>query len=104
MGSNPRKLRRVILRALAAVSLCVLVLLVVGGLVLYRLTSAAPAWWAPVDPSDPAAADSARAVENTVSTLSHKARPPGEPATWTLSLSPGQANAWLASRLRAWME
>src|SRR6185503_15351844 len=67
------------------------------------------------DPSDPAAIQTARDVENSITSLVHQARPPptphsppspprdSEPGTWSIRMTEEEANAWLAARLPAWV-
>jgi hypothetical protein len=106
MSAPKRKRRRLLLRVLLAVVFTGLVLLLVCAVVVYRLTSAAPAWWSPVDAAAPETVQAARAIENDVTTLTHTVRGnSAEPAdTWSLTIPEDKANAWLATRLGAWME
>ena len=67
-----------------------------------HLAAQTPEWWTPPDATDPETVETAKAVENGVTTLLHEKRAGAEP--WTMRLSEHDANAWLAARLRDWIE
>lgn len=73
-----------------------------GGLfLLVRQVRRPPAWWAP-----PAAtaetAERAASIEQSLAAAFSRVRAEGE--TWTLRVTEGELNAWLAERLPRWIE
>ena len=90
------RLRRLI-KVLAVLSIVALVL----AAVIWRLSWAAPSWYRPPPPSDPAAATLAESVENRIIEESHKVRPAED--AWTLRVRSEQVNAWVGSRLPRWL-
>jgi hypothetical protein len=102
--------RRLAIRILLGLAAAALLLLAVLTVVLFVLTSRAPAWWAPPDPADPAAKDTAQAVENGITTILHQAHASGAGANgsgasepWTVRLTDDEINAWLSVRLGSWL-
>jgi hypothetical protein len=78
-------------------------------LIAFGLSRARPGWWRDLDPQDKAVVDAALRVENGAATQLTKIRKsePGVGAVsepWTIKLSSADANAWLAARLRPWLE
>jgi hypothetical protein len=75
------------------------------------LAQATPGWWAKIDPRDKGVLEAAQRVENGAATQLTKIRK-SEPAPgsmgasepWTIKLTAADANAWLAARLRPWLE
>lgn len=82
--------------------LAVVTLLFLGGAVwiAVRIALAPPNWYAPPDVADSAARELGERVEYRLVEELQRVRPPAE--RWTLRLTDGQLNAWLASRLPAW--
>lgn len=81
------------------------VLLVIAAGAFFRarqLMARAPQWWHPPLKADPETIDTAKAVENGVTTLLHQARP--RDASWTMQVSNEDANAWLGARLQDWFD
>lgn len=74
---------------------------VIGVITARRLATRPPEWWSPPVATDPATLETARAVENGVTTLLHQPHAASE--SWTLSLNEADANAWLAARLHDWV-
>jgi hypothetical protein len=67
------------------------------------MTWIAPAWYAPPAAHDAAASELADRVEYGLIQQAQKVREPQE-ETWTLRIRQDQINAWLATRLRKWIE
>ena len=93
----------------AGVLIGAMVVLVTGWAVLMVLLSragTAPAWWPGLDPTEPAVVAEAekleRAFANQVSMV--RAETGGQGADWKVRVGAASANAWLAVRLRAWVE
>jgi hypothetical protein len=83
-----------------------LVLLCGVGAALYALSRREPEWWYRPDAGTPLAAER---VENQVVSELSLARPaqetgPYRSGGWTLEVTQAEANAWLATRLRLWVE
>jgi hypothetical protein len=77
----------------------------------YLLTLREPAWWRDVKAADPATIDTASQVENGVVTQLSEVRPADPEAKggyksreWSVSISAADADAWLATRLKQWVE
>jgi hypothetical protein len=85
------------------------VLLVVwaAGMVGLRRAGTAPGWWPGLDPTDPAVIAQAEQVErafaNQVSLVRQGADGTHD-AEWKVKIGADSANAWLAVRLRRWVE
>jgi hypothetical protein len=84
-------------------------LLAALGVLLARST---PSWWRPADPDAPGTRLAAEALEHGVVNQVHAWRPRAGAAggggawrsePWTVSLSEGDANAWLAASLPKWL-
>lgn len=85
-------------------------LILLGGAGAYLLTQLEPSWWRDVK-ADGAAAQTAEQVENGVVSQLSLARPADPKQTgsyksepWSVSISDQDANAWLATRLKPWLE
>ncbi len=81
-------------------SLAVLVL-VTAAVVVWRMSWLAPTWWAPPDAADPHVAEAAQQIEYSLIEQAHMVRPDDE--TWSIRIHDRHVNAWLASRLGAWL-
>ena len=81
--------------------LVVLLLLVAGGAVLWRLTRVEPTWWDPPDPRDEQVMVLADTAERRLLEEAQEVRAPEE--SWTVRIREEQVNAWLATRLPAWI-
>ena len=92
--SLPRRLVRTTLVGL-------LVLLPVLG-VCASLALRTPAWWSPIPRSDPAAAERGAQVEQAL--VSEFTRVRADAPEWSIRIEQRDANAWLATRLPAWLE
>lgn len=82
-----------------------LTLLLVGAGVIYiawRLSWEKPTWYSPPNPRDQHVAQLADDTEYSLLENTQKIRAPQE--DWTLRLSANQINAWLSTRLPAWIE
>jgi hypothetical protein len=95
------------MRVIAVVQM--LVLAAAG--VAYLLTLKEPSWWREVKAADPATIDTASQVENGVVTQLSEVRPADPEAKgsyrsrdWSVSISAADADAWLATRLKQWVE
>lgn len=78
--------------------------LVVGGAIaVWQMTRIAPAWYAPPPVADPAIIELADRVEYRLVQEAQQIRPDENPP-WTLRIREEQINAWLAARLRKWIE
>jgi hypothetical protein len=89
------------MRRLFRIALVVLALLVVGGVVLWRVSRTPPAWYHPPDVRAPAVNELAETVENRMVEQAQKVRPRAE--QWSLRIRENQVNAWLATRLPKWI-
>lgn len=86
--------------------------LIAGAAILgLMLAQATPGWWMEIDPKDPAVIEAAQRVENGAATQLTKIRKSepspgsvGASEPWTIKLTASDANAWLAARLRPWLE
>ncbi|MBC7771369.1 MAG: hypothetical protein H7210_02625, partial [Pyrinomonadaceae bacterium] len=85
----PPRPRRPLRRFLARVLLAVVMTLVLFGVIAYfavtRYALVAPTWWQPPSAVDPGTLETARAVENGVTTVLHQHHEPDQ--TWTMSLT-----------------
>lgn len=89
-------------------------LLGAAGLIALGLAGERPGWWHDIDPHDKDVAAAALRVENgaaTQLTQVRRAEPgsagalaAGASEPWTIRVSSSDANAWLAARLRPWLE
>lgn len=76
-------------------------MLIAAGVVLWRMTCIAPAWYALPDAHDPQIAALADKVENRMLEEAQKVRT--DPQPWTLRVRESQINAWLSARLPQWI-
>jgi hypothetical protein len=100
-------------RWIRAVVVLQLLLLAAAG-VCYLLTRLEPSWWRDPKPQGPATASTAEQVESGVVAQLSLARPsdPQHPAPnhgyqsgeWSVSITAEDADAWLATRLKQWIE
>ncbi len=74
-------------------------IILIAGLIAWRIALSAPSWYHPPDAHDPAISQLADDVEYRLVEEVH--RPRSEP--FTLRLREEQANAWLAARLPRWI-
>lgn len=81
--------------------LAVVVLVTAAAVVVWRMSWLAPTWWAPPDASDPRVTDAAQRIEYSLIEQAHMVRPNDE--TWSIRIHDRHLNAWLASRLGAWL-
>lgn len=81
-------------------SLAVLVL-GTAAVVVWRMSWLAPTWWAPPDAFDPRVAEAAQQIEYSLIEQAHMVRTDDE--TWSIRIHDRHVNAWLASRLGAWL-
>jgi hypothetical protein len=98
---RPRKsglVRRIVL----GIVLSGAIILGVAGYWAWRMSWQTPAWYAPPPPRDARIVQRADDAEYRLLQQSQQVRHQDE--TWTLTLSEGEINAWLASRLPAWIE
>ena len=82
-------------------SLAVVVLVTAAAVVMWRMSWLAPTWWAPPDASDPRVAEAAQQIEYSLIEQAHMVRNDDE--TWSIRIHDRHVNAWLASRLGAWL-
>jgi hypothetical protein len=61
-----------------------------------------PAWWSPIPRSDQAAAERGAQVEQAL--VSEFTRVRADAPEWSIRIEERDANAWLATRLPAWLE
>lgn len=95
--------RRLRWRPLALASAFALgVIIAAGALVVVALTRAAPSWWQPVDSANPAMLLRAEGLEAGLSQA--LTQPRDSSMIWTARLSEVNANIWLNTRLRRWLE
>jgi len=71
--------------------------------VVWRMTQLAPMWYDPPPATDDRSRALAEEVEYRLLEQVQKIRPAEEPS-WTRRIQQSQINAWLASRLRPWIE
>ncbi len=95
-GHRARAAHLALALALAALALATLACLIIVG-----LARRPPAWFAPVE-ADPRADAAAVSLENRLGADLSARRPADQP--WTIEIREDQANAWLAARLRPWLE
>jgi len=95
---RPRKLRLRVRR----VVLAALLLLIGLAIFLAVLTRVAPAWYQPPDPADRQVLALADQVEFRMLEEFQKVRT--DPAPWKLRVREEHINAWLAAKLRGWIE
>lgn len=85
-------------------------MLLTGSLLLLAiaLAGARPSWWREIDPTNELITAAALRVENGAATQLTQIRRASDSAQasapWTIKLSSADANAWLAARLRPWLE
>lgn len=89
----------------------VFVLIVLGtaiGLVALALSQEKPGWWTTINTRDPGVVEVAERFENALATIMTQARPAGQSGDgsepWTIRVNASDVNAWLNTRLPAWME
>ncbi len=82
-------------------SLAVLVLVTAVAVVVWRMTFFQPTWWAPPDADDPRVTAVAEQIEYSLIEQAHMVRTDDE--TWSIRVHDRHVNAWLASRLPAWL-
>ncbi len=77
-------------------------------LIALGLADARPHWWREIDPKNEQVAAAALRVENGAATQLTQIRQAADSnqtsAPWTIRISSADANAWLAARLRPWLE
>ena len=77
-------------------------------LIALGLADARPHWWREIDPKNEQIAAAALRVENGAATQLTQIRQAADSnqtsAPWTIRISSADANAWLAARLRPWLE
>lgn len=107
--SHPSGVRRWVEARAARLAVVACALCVLGGAVVIWALSGldeTPRWWAGVDTlsaGDPAVIDRAERIENAITTQLTALRDPEDPR-WAAAITPEQANAWLAVRLRETIE
>jgi hypothetical protein len=86
---------------LATVAMVLVVVMIAGGVTVWRLTWLQPVWW----PQEVADNEQTRAladrVEYRLAEEIHKVRPDADP--WRLRVKEDQVNAWLTARLPEWL-
>ena len=82
-------------------SLAVLVLGTAAAVVVWRMSWLEPTWWAPPDAFDPRVVEAAQQIEYSLIEQAHMVRTDDE--TWSIRIHDRHVNAWLASRLGAWL-
>lgn len=99
-------------RGVVLATLALVALLSIAGLAATAMMKRSPSWWRQVDAADPRTIRDAQDVENGLTTLFHLERPgdadPGEPGRavseeWRFAIRAVDANAWLNTRLPAWL-
>ncbi|MCC6286176.1 MAG: hypothetical protein IT439_12895 [Phycisphaerales bacterium] len=87
--------------------------LIAGGLGIigWMMSRQTPAWWRSLDPRDPQVQALGENIENALVNELHRADRPGvregnawRSETWGFYIAAADANAWLSTRLAAWME
>jgi hypothetical protein len=89
----------------------VFALICVAAILGLMLAQSTPGWWKEIDPKAASVIEAARRVENGAATQLTKIRKTepvpgsmGASEPWTIKLTASDANAWLAARLRPWLE
>ena len=82
-------------------ALAVLVLVTAAVVVVWRMTLLEPTWWAPPNTDDPRVTAVAAQIEYSLIEQAHMVRTDDE--TWSIRVHDRHVNAWLASRLPAWL-
>jgi len=103
-----RRVRRWILRS-AVAALILIITAVFAGIMLARTP---PSWWRIIDANSKPVQEAAQRVENGAATQLTRIRKsdpggagnPADSKPWTIKLTAADANAWLAARLRPWLE
>jgi hypothetical protein len=95
-------------RALILLAGLVLALVAAVG-VAWHLSTRPPEWWHELPRDEPAVQAQAERVENGVVSELSRARPaeaqePYRSGEWTLDITEAEANAWLGTRLRSWVQ
>lgn len=84
----------------------------------WQMSVHSPDWWRSLDPTSEQTIATGKAVEHTIANEFHRVERPGQrlddgdPTTtdpwhsepWGISIAAGEANAWLNTRLRPWLE
>ncbi len=90
---------------------CVFAFIGAAAMLGLMLAQSTPGWWKEINPKDPAVIEAAQRVENGAATQLTKIRKSepspgsmGASEPWTIRLTAADANAWLAARLRPWLE
>lgn len=87
--------------------------LIAGGLGLigWMMARQTPSWWRSLDPADPQVQVLGETIENALVSELHRADRPGtrddrawRSETWGFYVAAADANAWLSTRLAAWLE
>jgi len=94
----PASLLRRLIRTTLVAAMVLLPIVAVCAVLAMR----SPAWWKPLARADSAAADRAAMVEQAI--VAEFSRVRSDTPEWSLRLLEADANAWLATRLPAWLE
>lgn len=113
---KPRLRTIVLVLGVAAVSIASL-----AALAVWQMSLHSPDWWRSLDPTSDETIAVGTAVEHTIANEFHRVERPGQriddgdPSTppsddpwisepWAISITASEANAWLNTRLRPWLE
>ncbi len=98
--TRTRTLRR-LRRWIVLVGMGVVVLAVIIAAVAWDLSRKAPRWWRTTDPENPHTIAIGEQVEQGVANVLYEVRDGDTP--WSVTVHAADANAWLATRLDAWL-
>lgn len=118
-ASVPPRLKAPRLRTVVVIlSIVIVVLGTLAVLAAWQMSMVGPHWWRALDADDEQTRSLGEAVEHTIAAEFHRVERPGarlddgNPDTpdpwhsepWGIAIAAGEANAWLNTRLRPWLE
>lgn len=103
-----RRVRRIVI----ALGLVIAFFGALAIVVAWHASGQSPSWWRQINPRDPEVVATAETIENAVVNELHRADRPAaavddgrwRTASWGFAITSADANAWLNTRLRRWLE